>query len=114
MKEKIIGEEPVGLPFVKELLEKIKGEGELNFRAQKTLEHAESAKFAASAAQKLVDGLMKMEIPRFKDLLAHKIVETAPMSSDEVRVVLSGYNLNLSKDHLKKIADAVVAAKPKQ
>ncbi|MBI4144001.1 hypothetical protein HY486_02025 [Candidatus Woesearchaeota archaeon] len=114
MKDKILKEAPLNLAMVKELLEGIKKNGVLNFRAQKTLEHAETARFSASQAKVLVEKLMKLEIPRFKEIYCHKLVDTAPTTSDEVKTVLSGYNLTLTKEHIQQIADTIASSKPKQ
>ena len=114
MKEKIISETPMCISFVKDGLEKIRQGAELNFRAQKTLEHAETARLTAKQAKELIENLMKLEIPRFKEVMAHKLADTCPLTPDEVKTVLSPYNLTIAKEQLQKIADTIIAVKPKQ
>ncbi len=113
MKDSIISEDPVSLPFVREALEKVQKQGELNFRAQKTLEHAETCLLNVKEAKTLLDSLAKIGIPRWKDVFAHKIVDSCPVTPEQVKTVLSCYNVTFSKEHTQKIADAVVAVKPK-
>ncbi|MDP6294250.1 MAG: hypothetical protein QF486_03415 [Candidatus Woesearchaeota archaeon] len=113
MKDQIISENPVSLPFVREALEKVQKNGELNFRAQKTLEHAETCLLSVKEANTLIESLEKIGIPRWKDVFAHKIIDSCPLTPEQVKVVLSCYNVTFSKEHTQKIAEAVVAVKPK-
>lgn len=114
MKDKILSEEPVSLPFVKEVLTKMAEKEELNFRAQKTLEHAETARLNVKQATSLITALEKLNIPRWKPIFSHKLVDTCPTTPEQVKTVLHCYNVTFSKEYLNSIASTIKEAKPKQ
>lgn len=109
MKYDITETEPVNLNEVKEELEKIKKrDKELNFRAQKTLEYAQQvAKLGKEKADELKKKLEGLKISRLKEIHIQKIIDILPTREDDVKVVLQGYNLTLTKENYKKIADVV-------
>lgn len=109
MKSKIINETPINLVEVKEELKKIqKRDNELNFRAQKAMDYLNSvAKMPVKQADEIKKALEKLNIARLKDLHIQKLIDVLPLSDDDVNVVLQGYTLNLKKDDMKKIAEAI-------
>ena len=103
--------EPVNLNEVKEELEEIKKrDKELNFRAQKTLEYAQQvAKLGKEKADELKKKLEGLKISRLKEIHIQKIIDILPTREEDVKVVLQGYNITLTKENYKKIADTVKA-----
>ena len=101
--------EPVNLNEVKEELEEIKKrDKELNFRAQKTLEYAQQvAKLGKEKADELKKKLEGLKISRLKEIHIQKIIDILPTREEDVKVVLQGYNITLTKENYKKIADTV-------
>ena len=68
---------------VKEALQNNLKQGELNFRANKTLEYLNAVPVAKpKEGQKLIEELQKLEIPRMKDTHIHKLVDTRPTTLD--------------------------------
>ena len=81
---------------------------EPGFRAQKTIDYLESmGTLDAKKAKELMDKLLKLEIPRLRDVHFHKIIDSKPTNVKDVKVVLQGYNLTVSQENCKKIADTV-------
>ncbi len=102
----IISEQPVSSSEVREHLKKVKEE--LNFRAQKTLDHLDSLKpLSIKKATELLEALRKLEIPRLRDQQLVKIVDLLPVTDAEVKIVLQGYPLTVTTENMKKIAETV-------
>lgn len=81
---------------------------ELGFRAQKTIDYLESMTVMdAKKGKELMEKLLKLEVPRLRDMHFHKIIDLMPTSGKDVKIVLQGYNLTVSADGCKKIADVV-------
>lgn len=109
MKNKIITEEAMGLTEVKSILQKVaKDEGELNFRAAKTLEYLkEFAKHSDKKAKELVKALEDLKISRLKPQHILKLVDTMPTIAQDVKVVMQGYALTITNESAQKIANAL-------
>ncbi len=113
----IIEKRPLNLALVREELKRIrKRDGdELNFRATKTEEYVnEVTKLKAKEAKELVEKLEKLDIPRLKPELIHKIVDVLPVSEKHLKVVLQGYALTVSTENQKKIFQAIEEYLPKK
>ena len=103
----IISETPINIYTLKKELERIKKrDSELNFRANKTEEYLNQL-----ATVKNPDGLFKkitdLNIPRLREAHIHKIMDIAPTTVNELKVVLQGYTVSLSNESLKKIVDTI-------
>jgi len=108
MVQEIIEERPVSLSHVKKFLSDNEKKGELNFRANKTLDYVKqfklkSMKDVASITKKIEE----LDIPRMKDIHILKIIDIMPATVDELKVVMQGSGLTLNNDHLKKIVDVL-------
>lgn len=104
----IIEETTVPLYIVKEALEANQKLGELNFRANKTLEYLQQVPVVKKKdGEKIVAELMKLEISRFKELHAHKLVDTMPKTVDEIKSVLSAYTVTVTKENLDRINEVL-------
>ena len=106
---KIISEQPALMAEVKEELEKIqKRDTEQGFRAQKTLEYLNTfAKLSLKDAHALKKEIEDLSIPRLAEAYVVKIVDLLPETVDEVKVVLQGYAVTVTKENMQKIVDCV-------
>jgi len=109
MAQKVISQAALNAPQVHAELNRIKvRDGELGFRAQKALDYFESlGTLDAKAAKELFEALGKLEVPRLRDVHFHKIIDLMPVSAKDVKTVLQGYQVTVSAESCKKIADAV-------
>ena len=109
MKGKLIGEKPMNIVEVKEELERISARDKgLNFRAQKTLDYIQPInKLSVKQAKELCSLLEKLGINRIKEVHINKLIDVLPVTEEDVNCVLQGYTLNLKKDDMKKIAEAI-------
>lgn len=114
MKNKIISETPMNLTEVKEELKKVqKRDEELNFRAQKTVDYLNPvARLTLKQADELKTALEKLKILRLKEIHIKKLIDVLPIAEEDVNVTLQGYTLNLKKDDMKKIAEAIKSIVP--
>lgn len=105
----IISEQPLSLYDVKKELKVIKKRDEtLSVRANRVNEYVElftplSEKDAAELKTKLI----ALEIPRVKEEYVDKIIDIMPISSDDVKVVLTGYGVTIKNEHVQKIIDTL-------
>jgi DNA-directed RNA polymerase subunit F len=107
----ILEETTVPLYVVRDALEKNATQGELNFRANKTLEYLNAIPVVKTKeGEKLVAELQALQIPRMKDAIIHKIVDAQPGSIEELKGVLSAYTLTVTKESLEKIFEVLSKA----
>lgn len=104
---KIIVEEPMDLYQVKDELARIKKrDGELNYRAAKTDEYVKL--FTPNKkAKELAEKLLTLDITRLKEQQVRKIVDLMPVNIKDLKAILQGYTLTLSKDNQSKIIEIV-------
>lgn len=108
MKTQILKEEPITSAQVKEELKKIKSKDkELNFRAQKTEDYLNQVVTDAKKTADLVKKLTDLKIPRLKEDQIVKIADIMPTTEKDVKVVLQGYALTVTKENMGKIAKTV-------
>lgn len=107
MPREIVAEEEVTLAQVKKILTQRKKEGELSFQQSITLEHASTfAKMAPAVAGKLVERLIRnYEIPR---MLAVQVVNIAPTTIEELKVILDQHHPSLTEEQLNEIVELVI------
>lgn len=106
---KTVTSEPTNAAHVKAHLEKIKErDGELNFRAQKTLDYLQQfCKLSEKQANELMEKLLALDVSRLREMHFHKIIDILPTHPNDVKVALQGYNISVSNENCKKIADVV-------
>ena len=109
MAQKILNTTPINTTELFAEMKRIKDrDKELGFRAQKTLDYLESLNVMDSKKGKeLFDKLMKLEIPRLREMHFHKIIDLMPSNQKDVKTILQGYNVTVSAEACKKIADTV-------
>ena len=94
---------------MKSALEKIKKrDEEINFRTEKLADYLNRfVNLTSEQAKELYDKLVDLNIPRLKDQHIHKIIDILPRDADDVKLILQGFVINVTKDNSKKIVDAV-------
>lgn len=108
-KPEIVGKEPMSLAELKNVLSNIhKRDGEPNFRVGKTIDYLNHFKpLSKTAAAELAKKLVDADIPRLKDEHIVKIVDLLPANVEEVKVILQGYALTVTKENMTKIVSVV-------
>ncbi|HLC32510.1 MAG TPA: hypothetical protein VJJ82_01670 [Candidatus Nanoarchaeia archaeon] len=109
MARKILSQTPTNASVLHAELVRIKErDKELGFRAQKALDYMQGiGPIDAKKAEQLLEKLLKLEVPRLRDLHFHKIIDLLPSNAKDVKTVLQGYNVTVSQENCKKIADTV-------
>ena len=109
MAQKILNTTPINSTELFSEMKRIKDrDKELGFRAQKTLDYLESMNIMdAKKGKELFDKLMKLEVPRLREMHFDKIVDLMPSNQKDVKTILQGYNVTVSAEACKKIADTV-------
>lgn len=109
MAQTIISQTPMNSSELNAEMQRIKGrDKELGFRAQKTVDYLESlGVLDEKKAKELMEKLTKLEVPRLRDMHFHKIIDLKPATAKDVKIVLQGYNLTVTQENCKKIADVV-------
>ena len=103
----IISETPINIYQLKKELERIKKrDNELNFRAARTEEYL-NQDTTHKNADELLDKIMKLNIPRLKEHHIHKIIDIAPTTLNELKVVLQSYTITINNESMKKIVDTI-------
>jgi DNA-directed RNA polymerase subunit F len=112
----IIEEKPITMAELKDELKKIKKrDEELNFRAEKTQEYLDIfVTLKDKEAKELFKKVEALEIPRLKPEHIVKLIDILPASPDEVKLVLQGYTITVTKENLKRVADAIKEYAEKQ
>jgi DNA-directed RNA polymerase subunit F len=115
MNPKILSEETISMSQVKEELKEIKKrDKELNFNANKTFEYLnEFALLKNEDSEKITKEISKLEVPRLKDMHIYKIVDLMPDSVEELRVILQGYTITISKENMQSIVEVLKKYKEK-
>ncbi|MBU2560742.1 MAG: hypothetical protein KKD17_00440 [Nanoarchaeota archaeon] len=105
----IIEETPVSMAELKEELKRIKKrDTSLNFRAEKTEEYLDQfVTMKDKEAKELFKKIEGLEVPRMKPEHMVKLIDIMPTSADEVRIILQGYTITVTKENLKRISDAI-------
>ncbi len=109
MAQTIISQTPINSAELHAEMKRIKErDKELGFRAQKTVDYLEGiGTLDAKNAKELMDKLLKLDVPRLRDMHFHKIVDLMPTNAKDVKIVLQSYNVTVSQESCKKIADSV-------
>ncbi len=109
MAQKIISQMPINASELHAEMKRIKArDAELGFRAQKTIDYLESLNVLdVKKAKELMDKLVKLEVPRLRDIHFHKMIDVMPANAKDVKTALQQYNLTVSQENCKKIADVV-------
>lgn len=103
----VISETAVDMYEVKQALKAVEKETEeLGFRSQKTMEYLnEVAKLSLKDAKELRDGIAALEIPRLKEDHIAKIVDVLPVDLNDLKQLVSSFNITVKDDSLKQIVE---------
>ena len=109
MEIKIIEEQPITLLEMKENLEAIeKRDKSLNFRSNKTNEYL---KLLVTNKKKDQDDIKKkiaaLNILRLKERHIVKLLDLMPEDLDSLKVIISGENMTLTDEDLKKLLESL-------
>lgn len=109
MKPELIEEKPINSAMLKSMLEKIKEDnGELNFRAEKTIDYLnQSVSISSKEAEEIYTKIEELSIPRLKDIHIHKVIDIMPKHLEEVKNIFQGYTISISDENLNKILDII-------
>ena len=105
----VLSETPISMVEIKAELERIKKrDGELNFRAGRAEEYlAQFVSQKPKVAEELSKKILELNIPRLKPEHVAKLVDILPITQDEVKMLLQGYTITVSKENMKRVADVV-------
>ena len=114
MKPEILEKRPVSVSEVKNILKNIqKRDEELSFRGGKTQDYVNDvAQIPMTKAKELSKKIEELDVPRLKEQHIIKIIDTLPESPEHLKVILSGFNVTVTKENLKKITDVVDEYRP--
>lgn len=101
----VLSEEAVDMyEVLKELKAVEKRDGALGFRAEKTKEYINDSKqLTEKKAKEIRDAIEALEIPRMKKDHIVKIVDVLPVSLDDLKNLISTFNITVKDDYLKKV-----------
>jgi len=113
-KLEVLEKRPVSITEVKDILKTIhKRDEELSFRGGKTEEYVNDiVSLTAKKAKDLAKKIEELNIPRLRDTQIIKIIDTLPESPEHLKVIMSGFNITITKENLKKITDAIDEYRP--
>ncbi|MBI4983726.1 hypothetical protein HZC32_03720 [Candidatus Woesearchaeota archaeon] len=104
-----IEQKALSLGEVKEILQAIeKRDGQLNYFSNKTKEYLDiMVTLTAHKRQELHKQLANLNLIRLKEEVMVKIIDFLPKNVSDLKVVLQGYNLSLSKKDQESIVEVV-------
>lgn len=103
---KILEEKPISCVELASEIAKIKKrDTEVNFRVAKVEEYLNHfVKLKPSEAKQLSAEIEKLQIPRLRPLHINKLIDIMPTSGDDVKLVLDGYPITVTKANCEAIA----------
>jgi len=108
MKIQVLNETPITAAEVKDELKKIrKVNKELNFRAQKTEDYLNQTVSDSKKTAELVKKLGALKVPRLREHQIAKLADTMPITEKDVKVILQGYAITVTKENMNKIAKTI-------
>ncbi|MBI2575290.1 hypothetical protein HYV82_05390 [Candidatus Woesearchaeota archaeon] len=109
MQPEILSETPITMAELKAGLEAVKKRDKVpSFRVIRTEEYLSSFEtLRPDEAGKLFDKLMKLNIPRLREVHICKLIDLLPADANDVKLILQGYTITVSNDNIKKIVDTV-------
>ena len=114
VKPEILEQRPVSIAEVKDVLKKVQiRDEELTFRAGKTQDYVNDVPTPSlTKVKEITKKIKELGIPRFKDEYIIKTIDTMPESAEQLKVILSGYNLTITKESIKKVFDVLDENRP--
>jgi DNA-directed RNA polymerase subunit F len=105
----LIEQKPISLGDAKEIITHIeKRDTQLNFISNKTKEYLETfVTISAKKREELAKKLAELGITRLKEDIIAKIIDFMPTEANDLKVILSGYNITLTKKDQDSIVEVV-------
>jgi len=108
MRYEIISETPLAMAEVLHMLEKVKKDDELNFRAQKAYDHlTQTSKLSLKKVNELDKKLSDLDVSRLREAHIKKLIDLLPVTEKDAKLVLSGFNVTFTNADLKKMVDII-------
>ena len=80
--------------------------GDLGFRAEKTKEYiTDIRQLTDKRAKEVREAIIALEIPRVKDEHIAKIIDILPTSLEDIKNLVSSFNITVKDEYLKKVLD---------
>lgn len=101
----VLQEKPVTLTEMRALLGQIKKrDEELSFRGTKTEEYLNVfAEMEQKKVEELMQKIRDLNVPRLKEDHIVRIVDILPKNVEEMKILLQGYTLTVTKENMEKI-----------
>lgn len=114
MRPDVIKETAISISEAKAILDAAKErDGELGYRAAKTMEYLQEFAQVSDKKSKEVYGKVDaLGIPRMKEPQINKLLDVWPKNGDDVKMVLSAFMITLKDDQVKKIVSIFDEASP--
>ncbi len=102
-------EKTMSMPELKQEIEKIrKRNAELGLRSAKTDEYLKMfVELSPKQGEELKKKLEGLKLSRLKDMHINKIIDLMPITKDDLKLILQGFEVSLSSDDLEKVVEAV-------
>jgi DNA-directed RNA polymerase subunit F len=109
MNPKTIEEKPISIYDLKDEIKKIqKRDPVLTIRTGKTEEYINQFSVLKEKEVEAIEkDITEMNIPRMKDLHIKKIIDTLPASVEELKVIMQGYAITMTKENMQKIISII-------
>jgi DNA-directed RNA polymerase subunit F len=102
----IVSEEAIDVYEVLKEIKTLEKQGDLGFRAQKTKEYIEETKqYADKKAKDAREEIIALDVPRLKKDHVSKIIDIAPVSLEDLKQLVTSFNITVKEEHLKNIFD---------
>lgn len=113
---KIIEDKPISMAQLKDEIKEIKKrDEELGFRTLKVSEYLDVLKvLKEKEAEEIFAKIQKLNISRFKDIHAYKIIDIMPGTVAELKNITQGYGLTVTNENLEKILEIITEYMPKK
>ncbi len=103
-----INERPITLVETREILEKIeKRDKTLNEKSIKTREYINKLVKKTTNIKELQEKLEKVGVARLKPRHIIKIIDVYPKDMDSLKTIISGENITLKQEDLKKVLECL-------
>jgi len=105
----LLQEKPLSMVEVNEILQKVKKrDTELNKKSLKVEGYINKFnKITLKQREGIIDKLNKLEISRLNNKTISKIIDINPEDIDSLKIILSGENLTLKQEDLKKVLECL-------
>jgi DNA-directed RNA polymerase subunit F len=106
---KLVSEEAISIYEMREIVKEVeKKTPELGFRTQKVKEYVDDvAQFSDKKAKDALKAIIALDVPRLKKDHVVKILDINPVSTEDLKQLISSFNITVKDEYVKKIFDAL-------